>query len=98
MAFIRRKWTPAAADNWTKEDWITIVISALAYIGLAVGAVLSLLLLYVGFIILGISVILIILMHWIIDPKLRTISEDYEKKQKQYLEDLEKIVRWEDIK
>lgn len=32
----------------------------------------------------------------IIDPKLKAISEDYEIKQKQYLEDLERIARWED--
>jgi hypothetical protein len=32
----------------------------------------------------------------IIDPKLKAISEDYEIKQKKYLEDLEKIARWEE--
>ena len=25
------------------------------------------------------------LMHWVIDPKLKAISENYEKKQKHYL-------------
>ncbi len=98
MDLIRRKWTPTAADEWTKEDWYAIVISPLAYIGLAVGVTLSILLLSVGFIVLGITIVLIILMHWIINPKLKTISEEYEKKQKQYLEELEKIERWEDFK
>ena len=98
MAFIRRKWTPAAADEWTKEDWFAIVLSPLAYIGLAVGVALSVLLLKVGFIVLGVAVVLTALMHWVIDPKLKTISEDYEKKQKHYLEELEKIERWEDFK
>ena len=98
MALIRRKWTPAAADEWVREDWITIVLSALAYIGLAVGVALSCMLLTTGFIVLGISVVLIVLMHWVIDPKLKMLSEDYEKKQKHYLEELEKIVRWEDFK
>lgn len=97
MALIRRKWTPAAADEWTKEDWFTIVLSPLAYIGLAVGVALSVLLLKVGFIVLGVAVLLTVLMHWVIDPKLRVISEDYEKKQKHYLEELEKIERWEEI-
>jgi len=98
MALIRRKWTPAAADEWTKEDWIAIVLSPLAYITLAIGVALSIFLFKVGFIILGAAVVLTALMHWVIDPKLKTISEDYEKKQKHYLEELEKIIRWEEIK
>lgn len=98
MALIRRKWTPATADEWAREDWITIVLSALAYVSLAVGVALSCMLLTAGFIVLGISVVLIVLMHWVVDPKLKMISEDYEKKQKHYLEELEKIVRWEEIK
>ncbi|MFB0515728.1 MAG: hypothetical protein ACETWG_03880 [Candidatus Neomarinimicrobiota bacterium] len=97
MSLIRRKWTPAAAaDEWAREDWIAIVLSPLAYIALAVGLALSMLLLKVGFIILGVAVVLTAFMHWVIDPKLRTISEDYEKKQKHYLEELERIVRWEE--
>lgn len=98
MALIRRKWTPAAADEWTKEDWIAIVLSPLAYITLAIGVALSMFLFKVGFIILGVAVVLTALMHWVIDPKLKMISEDYEKKQKHYLEELEKIIRWEEIK
>lgn len=97
MGFIRRKWTPAAADEWTKEDWITIVISPLSYIGIAVGIALSILLLPIGFIVLGVSILFIVLMHWIIDPKLKMISEDYEKKQKKYLQELEKTQRWEEV-
>ena len=97
MALIRREWTPAAADEWTKEDWFVIVLSPMTYVGLALGVAMSILLLKVGFIILGLTVALTILMFWIIDPKLKTISEDYEKKQKQYLEQLEKIERWEDV-
>lgn len=98
MGFIRREWTPAAADEWTREDWIVIVLSALTYVGLAVGVALSVLLMRAGFIVLGVSVFLTVLLHWIIDPKLKTISEDYEKKQKRYLEELEKIERWEEIR
>ena len=97
MALIRRKWTPAAADHWTREDWFAIVISPLTYVGLAVGIALSLLMLTVGFIVLGVTILLIILMHWIIDPKLKTISSDFEQKQKHYLEQLEKRERWEEV-
>ena len=95
MSFIRRQWTAAAADDWTKEDWITIVLSAAAYILLTIGTGLSLLLLPLGFITLGLGLVLTILMHWVIDPKLKKISAEYEKKQHQYLEELEKNVRWE---
>lgn len=35
MAPIRRKWTPAAACEWSRKDWITIVLATSAYIGLA---------------------------------------------------------------
>ncbi len=96
MSFIRRDWTPKEADDWKKEDWIAIVLSAFAYVALTVGSALSFLLLTSGFIILGIGIILTVLMYWVIDPKLRTISKEYEKKQKQYLLDLEKIQTWED--
>jgi len=97
MRLIRREWTPADADEWTKEDWIAIVLSPLAYVAIAVGVALSLLLLPVGFIILGIAVVMTVLMHWVIDPKLKTISQDYEQKQKHFLQELEKTQRWEDV-
>ena len=95
MSFIKRNWTPAEADHWTKEDWITIIISSCTYVLLTIGTGLSLLLLPIGFITLGIGIILTIIMHWIIDPKLKVISNEYEKKQHDYLEQLEKNVRWE---
>lgn len=95
MSLIRRKWTPADADEWTKEDWYAIILSPLAYILLTLGTGLSLLLLPIGFILFGVGVVITILMHWIIDPKLKTISDEYESKQKHYLEELEKKARWE---
>jgi len=95
MAFIKREWTPDEAENWTKEDIITIIISPLAYFTLAVGVALSFLLLPIGFVWLAISIVLIIVMHWIIDPKLKVVSEEFEKKEQQYLEELNRKVRWE---
>lgn len=96
MAFIRRDWTPQEADNWTKEDWLAIIISPLAYVCLTIGTALSILLMPAGFIWLGIGVVLIVLMHWIIDPKLKVVSEEFENKQHEYLEELNRKVRWED--
>jgi len=96
MGWIQTKWTAEQADNWTKEDYLTFFLSPLIYFLLALGVALSLLMLWYGWITLGVSVVLLIVMIKIIDPKLKAISEDYETKQKQYLEDLEKIARWEE--
>ena len=96
MGFIKREWTPKEADEWTKEDLLASIISPLAYIAWMIGAALSMLLIKIGFLILAVAVILTYVMVYIIDPKLSTISEEYEKKQKSYIEDLEKSVRWEE--
>lgn len=96
MGWIQRKWTSQQADRWTKEDYLTFIISPLIYFLLAIGVALSLLLIWYGWLILAVSVILFLVMVKIIDPKLKAISEDYETKQKKYMEDLEKIARWEE--
>ena len=96
MSFIRRKWTPAQADEWTKEDWFTIVLSVLSFIFLTLGAALSLLLFTWGYVILFLGIVTSALMFYIIDPKLSVLSADYDKKQREYLKELEKIERWEE--
>lgn len=96
MSWIRTKWNAEQADQWSKEDYFTFILSPLIYFLLAIGVAMSLLMLWYGWIILGASIILLVIMIKIIDPKLKAISEDYEAKQKKYLEDLEKIARWED--
>ncbi len=96
MLGIKRRWTAAEADCWTKEDYLVFVISPLIYIFLAVGTALSLLLFWYGWVLLAFGIVLLLVMIWIIDPKLKAISEDYEAKQKKYLEDLERIARWEE--
>jgi hypothetical protein len=96
MPLIRRRWTAREADDWTREDWISVVISPLCYIIVTLGMVWSLLLRPIGFLLLALGGLLTFLLHWIIDPKLRAISHEYEKKQKAYLEKLERSVRWEE--
>jgi len=96
MSWFKKQWTPEEADNWTKEDYISFVLSPLIYILIAIGVAFCLLLRWYGWVILGISGVLLVIMLKIIDPKLKAISEDYEEKQKQYLEELEKITRWEE--
>ena len=94
MPFIKRNWTATEADEWTKEDWITIILSPLSYFLLTIGVALSLFLFWYGYLILAAGIVLAALMHWIIDPKLKAISAEYEKKQQDYLHDLEASVRW----
>ena len=96
MSFIKRNWTAGEADEWRKEDWFTIIISPVAYILIMIGIALSCFLLWTGFIILVAGIIATILMHWIIDPKLKAISDEYEKNQKHYIQELEHSVRWEE--
>ena len=95
MPFIRTEWTAAEADEWTREDWITIILSPLIYFLLTVGMALACLLMWQGFVLTATSIILTVVMHRIMDPKLSAISKEYEKKQKEYLEELEAYTRWE---
>jgi hypothetical protein len=92
---LKRHWTPQEADNWTKEDWIAIFLSPLAYFLIALGVAGSLLMRLWGLVTLALGVLCIAIMYWVIDPKLKKISSEYEKKQKSYLLELEKQARWE---
>jgi len=94
MPIIRRTWTAIEADEWTREDWFSIVLSPICYVLITLGAALSILLLWYGFVVLGAGLVLTGLLHWIIDPKLKSISSEYEKRQQDYLHDLEESVRW----
>jgi len=60
-----------------------------------IGTALSFLTITVGFVILALGIVSAGIMMWIIDPKLRKISSEYEKKQKGYLRQLEDIQKWE---
>jgi hypothetical protein len=91
---IRRTWTAEEADAWSREDWIAIVLSplimALGMVGtanlfLGRGAWMWQLPLAVG---AG------LFMFWVIDPKLRAVSVEYEAQQARYVERLERQMRW----
>jgi len=96
MPFIRKHWTPKEADEWTREDTIAVIISPLVYILLMVGTALSMFVMWQGFVILAAGVILMLVMIRIINPKLSSVSEAYEKKQKGYIEELERTIKWEE--
>lgn len=93
---MRREWTPARAEEWTWEDAAACVFAVLGYLGITVGVALSLLARPLGYAILCGTVVVVVLMHLVIDPKLRAVSAGYEARQAQYLEHLERVVRWEE--
>ena len=95
MALIRRKWTPKEADEWTREDLFACILSVLSYITLTVGLMLALFNLWYGWATFAAGIVSTLLMFYIIDPKLKTISDSYEKKQKAYIENVDRINRWE---
>ncbi len=93
---IRRRWTPEQADEWTREDWIAVILSPLIFGALMIG-VTQLLLQQPGglWLVLG-AVLGSGLIYWVIDPKLRALSSEYEARQARYVEQLEQRLRWQD--
>lgn len=96
MPLFRTQWTPHEADEWTKEDFWACVFSSLSYVFLMVGLALCFFFPLWGILVTIVGAVFVWLMYAAIDPKLRTISEDYEAKQKEYLKDLDRIMKWED--
>lgn len=95
MGWIRREWTPEAAQHWTREDLIAAALSAVSYGLIIIGGTLSLVASVTGYVTLAAGIALAGLMYWVIDPKLRAVSAEYERQQAQHLERMEKITRWE---
>ena len=96
MSLFRKNWTPREADEWTVHDWIAVIISPMIYVLLTIGVMLSMLLITAGFIMLAAAIVLLVLLIRVINPKLDAISEGYEEKQKEYIEELERKVKWEE--
>jgi hypothetical protein len=96
MALIKRVWTPHEAEEWTKEDWIAVVLSPFCYILVTMGLAMTLLLQPLGYLLLALGVAATTIVFWVMDPKISALSSGYEKKQREYLKELEQIQRWED--
>ncbi len=96
MSLIRRRWTSEEADEWTREDTFTIIVSPIIYVMLLIGVALSIFLVPAGFVMLAIGIALLIVMVLVIEPKLSAVSKGYEQQQKKYIEELERKVKWED--
>jgi hypothetical protein len=81
--------------EWTTDDLVACVLSALTYFNGLAATALVLINNPTGWILAGATVLELILMFRIIDPKLKLVSSTFEKKQKQYVEELDRIVKWE---
>ena len=93
---IRRSWTPEEAEGWSREDWIAIVLSPIVYALIIIGVARLLLGLLDGALITLGAIAGAFALYWVIDPKLRAVSVEYEAKQASYLEQLERSVRWDE--
>lgn len=95
--FIKRSWTAAEAEEWTREDWIVIALSPLVMAAFMIGVATLLLLRPWGLTLTVGAILGSLLIYWIIDPKLRAVSSEYEQRQATYLEELERGLRWEKL-
>jgi hypothetical protein len=93
---IRRAWTPEQADAWTREDWIAVALSPLVFAALMIGLTRLLLLETDGIWLVVGAVVGALAIYWVIDPKLRAVSSEYEARQARYVEELERRLRWKE--
>jgi Na+/proline symporter len=93
---IKREWTAAEAEEWTREDWVAIVLAPVVYALVMVGVATALLGQLSGVAMLATGLGVGAVIYWVIDPKLRAISAEYEERQAEYLKDLERSMHWDD--
>jgi hypothetical protein len=91
----KKTWTSDEADEWTIHDLVASLLGVVAFFMVTVGVIGALLLQTWGFLLLGSAILCALAMYRIIDPKLRAMSDAFEAKQQQYVEALERSVRWE---
>jgi hypothetical protein len=87
---------PAAYDSeeWNGTDLLACILSAISYLSILSGTTLLFLNQWTGYLLTSIALVSAAVMFIVIDPKLRRISSEYEKKQKGYLEELDRIIEW----
>ncbi len=95
MPLIRRQWQPGEAHGWSREDAIAAALSAASYLLIILGGALAMVGSLVGVALFLLGAAACAAMVYVIDPKLRAVSADFEHKQREYLECLEKLTRWE---
>ena len=96
MSLFKKTWTAEEADHWTMHDFLACLFGVLAFVLVTLGVAGSMLLQTWGFITLGLSILFTWLTFKVIDPKLRALSESFEKKQAGFLDTVERQNRWKD--
>ena len=81
--------------EWSRDDLLACVLSGLAYFNVLAGTALLFLNQWVGWVMTGITALQVCLMYVTIDPKLKMVSGAFEKKQQEYLDELDKMIEWE---
>jgi len=95
MSLFQKHWSPQQPEQWTIHELAACVLSAISYVTTAVGVAGTLLLQVWGFIALITGIVSAVLMYLVIDPKLKAMSEAFAKRQKEYIEHIDKTTRWE---
>ena len=95
MSLFKKNWTGDEADRWTVHDFLACLFGVLAFVLVTTGVAGAMLLQTWGFVTLGLAILFTWLTFKVIDPKLRALSESFEKKQAGFLDSVERQNRWE---
>ena len=95
MSLFKHDWTPVEAEEWTSHDLAASILSILSFFLATIGIAGVLLFQVWGVVTLVLSLVCMVLMYKIIDPKLRAISTDFEAKEAKYLAEIDRVTRWE---
>jgi hypothetical protein len=95
MALFQKHWSPEQADEWTIHDLVASILAVLSYALTAIGTVGTLLMLTWGYVALLVGIACVVLMYFVIDPKLRAMSKAFAERQDEFLKHVDKTTRWE---
>jgi len=93
-----KQYTAEQAEKWGWEELVACVLSPVSYIFVALGLALVILFIPIGWVYLVIGLTATALMYFVIDPKLRAISDEYERNQAEFLKHVESVSKWEESK
>jgi membrane protein YdbS with pleckstrin-like domain len=96
MSLLKRSWSRQEAEEWTVHDLLASLLSVASYFLVAIGVAGSLLLQVWGYVTLVIGIVCAVVMHLIIDPKLKAASSSYSERQSEYGDRIERLNRWEE--
>lgn len=89
-----KKYTAESAEKWGWEELVACIMSPVSYVFVSLGLALAILLKPMGYVYLVIGIAATLIMYFVIDPKLRAISDEYERNQAEYLKHVEKVSKW----